>query len=106
MKTQPIATLIISTALACAFTSCDSKEEQVRKEMIEAEAKSMEASADRLRKDGEKAAEAQESTATAIRKNSEANADANEDAADATRKAVEKRADEIEAEADKVRDQK
>jgi gas vesicle protein len=106
MKTKSIVTLIGASAFALAFTSCDSKQEQAREEMLENKAENLEAGADQLRKDGEKVADMKEEHADAIRSGSEKAADATEENADATREAVEKRADEIEDEADKVREAK
>lgn len=106
MKTKSIITLACASLLAIAFTSCDSKEEQARKDRLEMKADNIENTADQLRKDGEKVADMKEEHAAAIRKAGEKAADATEDAADATRDAVEKRADQLEGEADKVRDRK
>ncbi|MES2658149.1 MAG: hypothetical protein V4689_06000 [Verrucomicrobiota bacterium] len=106
MKTKSIITLIGISTFALAISSCDSKQEDVREERLEMKADNIEATADQLRKDGEKAADMKEENAGAIRKSSENAADATEDSADATRKAVEKRADQLEDAADSVRKQK
>ncbi len=106
MKTKSIITLAAASAIALTFTSCKSKEEQVREERLEQKADNLEAGADQLRKDGEKVADMKENQADAIRKSSENAADATEQNADATRKAVEKRADQIEEKADEVREAK
>jgi len=106
MKTKTIVKLISASALALAFTSCDSKQEDAREERLEMKADNIEDTADNLRKDGEKAADMKEERADAIRQGNDTAADRVEDSADATRKAVEKRADQIENEADAVRDQK
>lgn len=88
MKTNSIITLISASAIALAFTSCDSKEENAREERVEMKADNIEATADQLRKDGEKVA------------------DMKEEHADATREAVEKRADQLEEKAGAVREAK
>jgi len=108
MKTNTIATLIGASALALLFTSCDSKQEEVREEKLEQKADNIDAAATQLRKDGEKVADMKEDSADAIRKRTgnEPAADATEDSADATRKAVEKRADQLEERADEVREKK
>ena len=106
MKTKSI---LIATGLSAAsllFVSCDSKQEQAREEALEQKAENLEASADQLRKDGEKVAELKESHADAIRDGREKAAYAVENSADATREAVEKRADELEEEADATREAK
>lgn len=106
MKTKSITTLLGVSIISLAAISCDSREEQAREEHLERKADAIEASADQLRKDGEKVADMKEEHADAIRKGSEAAADATENSADATRKAVEKRADELEDRADAVRERK
>ncbi len=106
MKTNSIAAIVSASAIALFVTSCDSKQEQVREEKLEQKAENIDATADQLRKDGEKVADMKEANADAIRKNSERAADATEDSADATRKNVENRADQIEEAADDVREKK
>lgn len=88
MKTNSIALVVAASSFAVLFTSCKSKEEQVREGNLEQKADSM------------------ENTADAVRKNADAKADAKENNADATRNMGEKKADAIENEADKVRDLK
>ena len=106
MKSTTIATLIGGTVLALLFTSCKSKQEEAREEKLEQKADHIDATADQLRKDGEKVADMKEANADAIRKGNEKAADATENSADATRKAVEKRADQLEENADAVREKK
>jgi gas vesicle protein len=106
MKTNSIAALVSAYAIALFVTSCDSKQEQVREEKLEQKAESIDATADQLRKDGERVAEMKEESADAIREKSERAADATEDSADATRKNVEQRADQLEEAADDVREKK
>lgn len=106
MKTTTIATLVGASALAFLFTSCESKQEEVREDKLEQKADNIDASATQLRKDGEKVADMKEEHADSIRKGSENAADATENSADATRKAVENRADQLEDKADAVREQK
>lgn len=88
MKTNSIAAIVSASAIALFVTSCDSKQEQVREEKLEDKAENIDATADQLRKDGERVADMKEANADAIRKN------------------VENRADQIEETADDVREKK
>jgi hypothetical protein len=88
MKTNSIAALVSASAIALFVSSCDSKQEQAREEQLENKAESIDATADQLRKDGERVA------------------DMKEESADATRDNVEKRADQLEEAADDVREKK
>ena len=106
MKTNSILALVSASAIALLFSSCKSKQEEVREDVIEQKADNLDASADQLRKDGEKLADMKEANADAVRKSGEKTGDAVEDSADATRNAVEKRADQIEDKADAVREAK
>jgi hypothetical protein len=106
MKTTSIATLIGASAIAMLFTACESKQEEAREERLENKADNLEATADQVRKEGEKTADMKEDQADSIRKNNEGAADATENSADATRKTSEGQADALEKEADQVREQK
>ena len=106
MKTNSILALLSVSAIALLFSSCKSKQEEVREDVIEQKADNLDASADQLRKNGEKVADMKEANADAVRKSSEKVGDAVENSADATRDAVEKRADQIEDKADAVREAK
>jgi len=106
MKINSILNVISASAIALLFSSCESKQEEAREEVLEQKADNLEANADQLRKDGEKVADMKESNADAVRKSSENAADRVENSADATRDAVEKKADQIENKADAVRDAK
>jgi hypothetical protein len=82
MKTNPIAVLVGASAIAFCFTACDSKQEQAREEKLEAKADAIDAEADQLRKDSEKAAEMKDANTDAIRQDIEKQADQIEDTAD------------------------
>ncbi len=106
MKTTIITQILGATAAAFLFTSCDSKQENLREDALENKADALEKQADTVRKDAEKAADAAEDTADALKKTDPAAAENAEKAADATRDNAEKAADAIENEADKTREQK
>lgn len=106
MKTTTILQLIGASAIAFAFTSCDSKEENLREDALEQKADELESQADATRKEGERAADAAEDHADRIRSDNPAGAENAERAADATREQTEKAADALEEEADSTREQK
>jgi len=106
MKTTIITQILGATAAAFLFSSCDSKQENMREDALENKADSLENQADAVRQQGEKAADAAEDTADKLDKTNPTAADNAEKAADATRENAEKSADAIENEADKTREQK
>lgn len=86
MKTNPFITLFAVLGTV-ALVSCDSKQEEVRKDSLENKADALEGSAEQVRKDAEAAADATENNADAIREAAERKADALEDKAENTRDA-------------------
>ncbi len=86
MKTKPIIALFVILGTS-ALVSCDSKQEEVRKDSLENKADALEGSAEQTRKNADAAADATENNADAIRKEAERKADALEDKADNTRDA-------------------
>lgn len=67
MKTKSIVTLMGASAFAFAFVSCDSKQENARKDALEQKADNMEENADQVRKNAEKKADMKEDQADAVR---------------------------------------
>jgi hypothetical protein len=106
MKTTIISQILGASAAAFLFTSCDSKQENMREDALENKADALEDRADAVRDRTEKAADAAEDRADDMKKTSPAAADATEKAADAARTQGEKAADALEDQADKVREQK
>ena len=70
MKSVP--TLIIITAAAFAFTACDSKEEQARKDAVENRADGLEHAARAAKKNAERAADATEDSKKKLDREAEA----------------------------------
>ena len=89
---KSIPTIIIFTVAAFAFTACDSKEEQARKDVLENRADSLEDAAKAAKKNAERAADTTEDSkkkldreAEAIRIEGERKANALKEAAKETR---------------------
>jgi hypothetical protein len=85
MKIKSIVMLFGCALFGFAVVSCDSRNENVREDMLEDRADSQENAAEAVRENAEKAADAKEDAADATREKGEQKADALENAADSTR---------------------